>query len=594
MALKISFLSIFFLLLSVSIRAQMGEVEITTVLKEQFHDKNGNPLTGKGVVIGDVDSGIDIFHPMFFFADGDTLDWVDVDRDGKFTSGVDGIDLNRDGKISKDEMLRYIKMKNNTWTLVEEQNKRDFDPAFDFLYLDKNGNRKRDFGPGAGFTEKDPTYGEQLYVALDANHNGRLDPGEKIVALKTSKVRAVREKDGTVRRRGVDLIYTEEDSIGHGTGVAGIILGGQDGIQRIHGIAPDAEIVVADIRYNYTPRFVRNFYDLISFVKEEKTNILLFEDGEWMWEFMDGSSPEEQLVDEMAREGVTVVGGAGNFATGDMLIIDTLAPGANPVYIAQCPDWVEGKLNNGVFFSFLWTDTSAGLDFTIETPDKIVSPPLNASADFIKVGKYNISYAKEISPKGTVMFKLGCSKKDSGAIDGEWRIHVKNPDPVILRGYIVDISQSWAGHSHWDSDKITGESSVTFPCTADSLIAVGAYVVNFGWFDKIGDLANYSSRGYNIDGKMGVDITAPGHTTFTTEKDNGYMTFSGTSSAAPHVVGAAALLLQYDPSLSFTQVKQIIHSSAKRDKFTGAVPNPAWGWGKLDIESAIKYVINNY
>jgi hypothetical protein len=41
-------------------------------------------------------------------------------------------------------------------------------------------------------------------------------------------------------------------------------------------------------------------------------------------------------------------------------------------------------------------------------------------------------------------------------------------------------------------------------------------------------------------------------------------------------------------------VKQIIHSSAKRDKFTGAVPNPAWGWGKLDIESAIKYVINNY
>ena len=594
MNVKISFLSILFLLLSIHIFAQTGEVEITSVLKEQFHDKEGRPLTGKGVLIGDVDSGIDIFHPMFFFADGDTLDWIDVNGDSQFTAGVDGIDLNRDGKISKDETLRFVKMRNNTWSLVEEQNKKGFDPAFDFLYIDKNGNGKRDFGPASGFTEKDPTYGEQLYIALDANHNGRLDPGEKLVALRTSKVRAVREKDGTVRRRGVDLIYTERDSIGHGTGVAGLILGGQNGVQKIQGIAPDAEIVVASIRYDYTPRFVRNFYDLVNFVREEKANILLFEDGEWMWEFMDGSTPEEQLVDEMAREGVTAVGGAGNFATGDMMIIDTLTAAQNPVYTAECPDWVEGKLNNGVFFSFLWTDTLADLEFSMETPDKQVSSPMNGAGDFIKVGKYNIAYARETSPKGTVMFKLGCSKSDSGAVDGTWSIHIKNPDPVIIRAYIVDISQSWAGHSHWDSDKITGESSITFPCTADSLIAVGAYVVNFGWFDKIGDIANYSSKGYNINGKLGVDITGPGHTTFTTETNNGYMTFSGTSSAAPHVVGAAALLLQYNPALTSTQVKQILRNSAKKDNFTGPVPNPIWGYGKLDIESAIKYVMNNY
>ena len=43
--------------------------EESTVLNENFLDKDGNPLTGKGVVVGDVDSGIDIFHPMFFFRD---------------------------------------------------------------------------------------------------------------------------------------------------------------------------------------------------------------------------------------------------------------------------------------------------------------------------------------------------------------------------------------------------------------------------------------------------------------------------------------------------------------------------------------------
>jgi subtilisin family serine protease len=72
------------------------------------------------------------------------------------------------------------------------------------------------------------------------------------------------------------------------------------------------------------------------------------------------------------------------------------------------------------------------------------------------------------------------------------------------------------------------------------------------------------------------------------------MTFSGTSSAAPHVVGTAALLLQYEPSLTFTDVRHILWNSAIQDKFTGSVPNPKWGYGKLYPEGAIKYLIENY
>lgn len=47
--------------------AYSQKYEASTVLKEKFTDKSGSPLTGKGVIIGDVDSGIDVFHPMFFF-----------------------------------------------------------------------------------------------------------------------------------------------------------------------------------------------------------------------------------------------------------------------------------------------------------------------------------------------------------------------------------------------------------------------------------------------------------------------------------------------------------------------------------------------
>ncbi len=579
---------LFLLLIPFSLLAQ-SQYDITTVLKHKFFDKNGNLLTGSGVIIGDIDSGIDIFHPMFFFADGGEYSFTDVNADGKLTPGEDKVTLN-----GKEVTIRYIKMRDNTWGMLEDYDRRSYNPGYDFLYSDVNNNKKRDYGTEAGFSESDPTYGEQLFIALDENNSGKIETGEKLIALKTSKVRAVREKDGTVRKRGVDLIKCEEDSSGHGTGVAGIILGGHYGVQKIHGIAPNAEIVVASIQYDYTPRFVRNFPDLIQFLKDEKINILLFEDGEWMYEFMDGSSPEEEMVNQMARDGITIIGGAGNLATGNMMIMDTLSAGETYTYKIQCPQYTENKINDGVFVSFLWTDKNTDISFTIESPDKQVSQEITGNSDIIKTGKYKIAYAKEISPKGTVMFRFGLSAADSGSVKGIWKFNLKSNSPAVIRGYVVDVSQSWSGTSRWSSNKITDDYSICFPSTADSCIAVGAFVVNFGFFDKVGDLADYSSRGYNITGKLGVDICGPGHTTITTEKNYSYMTFSGTSSAAPHVVGTAALLLQYNPQLTHSQIRQIIINSAVDDKFTGPVPNPKWGYGKLNIENAITYLKNNY
>lgn len=567
------------------------DIEITTILDEKFYDKEGNPLTGKGVVVGDIDSGIDVFHPMFFFADGGEFEWIDVDEDGIFRPGKDAVDINKNGVAEKEEVLRYIELLDNTFGLLKNH-RRKYNPDMDFLYVDKNDNRKRDFGIKDGFSEEDPTYGEQLFISIDENKNNKLDIGEKLLALKTSKVRAVREKDGTVRRRGIDLIETEVDSIGHGTGVAGIILGGHYGVQKFHGIAPDAEIVMANIKYDYTPRFVRNFPDLVSFIKKENVNIMLFEDGEWVWEFMDGSTEEEELTNQMARDGITIIGGGGNLASGTMHIKDTLSSGEDQTYIISCPRYSDGDKNNGVFISFLWRNPDNNLSFKVTTPDKETSPELAEGTGFIRVGDYNIFYSKDVSPKGTVMFRLGFSEMDSGSVRGKWKINIKAPDYTILDGYVVDVSQSWGGTSHWTSH-LTDETTVTFPSTADSCIAVGAYVVNYSIFfsGKVGDLAEYSGRGYNITGKMGIDITAPGHTTFTTSTDNAYMTFSGTSSAAPHVVGAAALLLQYDPSLTHSQVRQLIINSAVSDNFTGSVPNTNWGYGKLDIEDAVKLLM---
>jgi subtilisin family serine protease len=565
----------------------------STILSKEYKDKAGNTLTGKGIVIGDIDSGIDIFHPMFFFADGGEYNWIDVNNNGIFDAGKDAVDLNRNGKAEDNEKLNYIEIKDLTKML--DNDSLTYQPDLDFLYADINGNGKREYGEKDGFTETSPTYGEQFFISVDKNKDNKLNIGEKLIALKTSKVKAIREKSGTIRRRGVDLIKAEPDDGGHGTGVCGLMLGGHYEVQKIHGIAPDAEVILANIKYNYTPRFVRSFTDYIKFLRDENVNTILFEDGEWMWEFMDGSTEEEQLIDELTRQGIPIIAAAGNLATGNMHIKDTIKAGVNNEYMFTCNNNKNEPDIDGAFLSFIWSKPDVEPEFILTTPSGNKTASFKNGTEFFVFDGYEIYFAKETSPRGNVMMKIYLSKGINSNAGGRWSVEVKSPDDIIIDGYLADVSQAWGRVSHWTSEKLTDYSTITFPCTSDSVISVAAYVVIKSRKDEEnGMLAKYSGRGPLLNGKIGIDITAPAHTTFTTSPKFRYMTFGGTSASAPHVVGTVALLLQYNTALTHSQIRNILRKTAITDSYTGSVPNVLWGYGKLNIEGAIEEVIKNY
>jgi len=71
-----------------------------------------------------------------------------------------------------------------------------------------------------------------------------------------------------------------------------------------------------------------------------------------------------------------------------------------------------------------------------------------------------------------------------------------------------------------------------------------------------GSLAGYSNNGSNIS------IAAPGSDIYSTLPGNNYGYSSGTSMAAPHATGVAALLLSIDSNLTPAQIKEQIQNSA--------------------------------
>ncbi|WP_217925062.1 S8 family peptidase [Miltoncostaea oceani] len=86
-------------------------------------------------------------------------------------------------------------------------------------------------------------------------------------------------------------------------------------------------------------------------------------------------------------------------------------------------------------------------------------------------------------------------------------------------------------------------------CPTPGLISVGSS-------DSSDGLSSFSNRGAGT-----VDLLAPGSGIASTIGRGGYGISSGTSMSAPHVAGAAALLLGRDPSLSPLRVNALIASS---------------------------------
>jgi subtilisin family serine protease len=112
-------------------------------------------------------------------------------------------------------------------------------------------------------------------------------------------------------------------------------------------------------------------------------------------------------------------------------------------------------------------------------------------------------------------------------------------------------------------------------------------VISIGATDGGDQVAAFSSSDV-VAGRIVPDLVAPGVDIVSCAPNNRYVTMDGTSMAAPHVAGLAALLFQAKPDATADQIQEAIYSSCKRP---GTIAKERGNRGVPDGELALRHLL---
>jgi len=421
------------------------------------------------------------------------------------------------------------------------------------------------------------------------------------------------------------------DRGGHGTATTGIMCGNGSGTTsgEFSGVAPEAKIISIKLVNDFFPPFgdqpgQDNFFDptfipiALDFAAEKIAelglpSVTLMNIGS-IGGPTDGTSTLSRAIEDFVALGHPFVNGTGDDGGDDNHAFNTINQGG--IHQIQIQKAEAGNLRFD-----LWYDEDDRFTVSIERPDGTVEGPFAPPSDANAVADQNLGDIF-IGHRGANVEFFGATSArrelliDIGGVTGTYTI--------ILEGTTINGSgefratlnpAAFFNDNRFLTDVVPG-FSINDLASGEGVITPSDYVVDNSWTDidgiprditdqgEDGELWLGSSIGPTHDGRLGIDFTAPGEVCFGAYMPNTfYSNFrfniaagsnelygvqNAVSAANPLSTGIIALMLEVNPELTPQEIKDILHDSCRTDEDTGTVPNPSWGYGKLDALMAIE------
>lgn len=378
---------------------------------------------------------------------------------------------------------------------------------------------------------------------------------------------------------GFDFIENDDsplDTNGHGTEVAGIIAANG----KMKGIAPQAKIlayrvsdtgdsVSSDLIVKAIQRAVQDDVDIINIsLGVNRTNDRI-----------------EDAINDAVEKGIVVVAAAGN-------------SGPDPKTIGS-----PGKDPHAITVGATYNNLTASLVATLEIDGERIqvlpmvgtSPLAEPIIADIVFGKYGrLDDLKDIDAKDKILLiERGSDKKGeliyfsekekNSANAGAKTIIIFNNEPGIFLG---DLKNKIEGPDY--KPRIPAVSMSKEDGLVLKAMLENKTIGTINTFYHPDFVSFFSSRGPVSPFYIKPDLVAPGVFVNTTSISGIYNLTSGTSFAAPHVSGAAAILLQKNPAFAPQEIASIITTTADPIFDTYGMPftQDISGVGRLNITKA--------
>ncbi|HED33212.1 MAG TPA: hypothetical protein ENJ08_03200 [Gammaproteobacteria bacterium] len=298
----------------------------------------------------------------------------------------------------------------------------------------------------------------------------------------------------------------------------------------------------------------------------------------------------EQAMNDMQAAGVMIInhsvawfGAAFYDGTGDICAITDTAE-------TNGMQWVNAAGNSrpdhflGVFSDAdgdLRHEFATGQNYnTIDlTEAKTTTLVLNWDAYPTTAIDYNL-YLYDGDPDAGGILVASSEDRQDGVGVGDYPYEVLSYTPTVTATYYIVVTKNSSSTSDIPltlfslgpslGTKIFA-SSIVQPADCNSVLTVGAV-------DLVDGVEWFSSEGPTTDGRIKPEVSATNRVITSLSSS-----FAGTSAAAPHVAGAAALLLSADPTLTTVQLRDSLISSSHDINTTGF--DYRTGYGRISLDA---------